>query len=130
MDLRYSGLFWLFQSQIIVLYSGFKYNHELIIVSSGVFVTFTTIDFFFIVSFVLSFLFDYYFFQSGAKGLDISLPWTTLWFSPEMLQRYFLSHLKSEQAQPSYSVPLGFTFGYNTTPLFRSCFPCPYHWMF
>lgn len=48
MDLRYSGLFWLFQSQIIVLYSGFKYNHELIIVSSGVFVTFTTIDFFFL----------------------------------------------------------------------------------
>lgn len=72
--LRYSGYFWLYQSQIIVLYSGF----ELMIPSSNVFVTFTAergvrpLGLFFYFLFIFPFLFDFYVFQSGAKSLGIS----------------------------------------------------------
>lgn len=41
-DLRYSRLFWLYHSQIMVHYSGLKYNHDLMIAFWDVLVTFTT----------------------------------------------------------------------------------------
>lgn len=56
---------------------------------------------------------------------------TESWHSPldhfvvfsKLVQRYCLSHLKSEQAW--IILP---TFGYNTIPVFNSYSPCPFYW--